>query len=274
MKVQTISITVPANREDVFGYIADVANIPHWAPVFCQSIERRDTCWQITTPIGKMFMALESDAQTGVIDLFVGEQLDEMMVTPIRVVTVPHGSAVVATYFQPHAMPLDVYRQQYRTLVSAMRGLLRRFGGGELHADSDAAPAFYPNLVTGKFYETWDFYSEQLGFQTLHECDSYVHLSHPSGAQFGLLKQEQDGTPSELVSGTDGRGFWLSLDVSDADVEYQRLCALGVPIVQSPVNKPWGERQFVVRDPNGVLICIAHRIPSFVEDSVEELVGA
>ena len=122
--------------------------------------------------------------------------------------------------------------------------------------------AFYPNLVSGYFYETWDFYTEQLGFRTVCEHDTYVHLEHPSGAQLGVLRQEIDGQPAELISGTDGRGFWLSLDVADADAEYARLVANGVPVESPPESKPWGDRQFIVRDPNGVLIAIAHRVGS------------
>lgn len=128
---------------------------------------------------------------------------------------------------------------------------------------SDSPPAangraFYPGLVTARFYETWDFYTTHLGFRTTLESDHYVQLTHPSGAQLGILRQELDGSLAELVSPTDGRGFWLGIDVADADAECARLRAAGVEIVQPPEDKPWGERHCVVRDPNGVLILIGH----------------
>lgn len=261
MKAQTLSITVPASRDEVFSYLSNVANIPHWAPQFCRSIQRYARAWRVSTPSGERYLALEADDRTGVIDFLLGEQLDEMMVFPMRVLSMPRGAAVVATYFQPCGTANENYRQDYRALLAAFRGLVRRFGGGELHADGDAAPAFYPNLVTGRLYETWDFYTSVLGFRTVAECDVYVHLQHPSGAQFGLLKEELDGTPAELVSSTEGRGFWLSLDVPDADEEHARLRSLDVPIVEGPADQPWGERRFIVRDPNGVLVWIAHQIP-------------
>jgi predicted enzyme related to lactoylglutathione lyase len=109
-----------------------------------------------------------------------------------------------------------------------MRNLVRTLGGGELHGDADARPAFYPSLVTAKFYETWDFYTAILGFKTLGECDYYVQLGHASGVQFGLHRHEFDGVPAELVSSTDGRGFWLSIRVPDADAEYSRIVKLGI----------------------------------------------
>ena len=125
-----------------------------------------------------------------------------------------------------------------------------------------APRAFYPNLVTARFYETWDFYTTQLGFRTVAEHQAYVHLAHPDGHQLGVLRHEVDGELAELVSGTDGRGFWISMDVPDADREYARLLAAGVPVAEPIENKPWGDRQFMVRDPNGVLIAIAQRLTS------------
>ncbi len=123
-----------------------------------------------------------------------------------------------------------------------------------------ARRAFYPNLVTARFYETWDFYTTHLGFRTVAEHHDYVHLAHPAGHQLGVLRHEIDGELSELVSGTDGRGFWISLDVEDVDAELARLLAAGVQVAVPIENKPWGDRQFMVRDPNGILIAIAQRL--------------
>lgn len=266
MKAQTISITVPASRDHVFNFLAEIENLPLWASQLCRRIWKVGTYRKTFTPAGEMFLSLCADARTGVIDLLLGSQLDEMAVFPMRVLSLPHGCVVTLTCLQSAGLPNELYDQQYRALLSEMRGLLRRFGGGELHAQAEGAPAFYPNLVTRKFYETWDFYSEILGFSTVAECGEYVHLAHPSGAQFGLLRDELDGAPAELISPAEGRGFWLSLDVADADAEHARLTDLGIEIAEPLCNRPWGERHFAVRDPNGVLVYIAHKIPSFVED--------
>ena len=40
----------------------------------------------------------------------------------------------------------------------------------------------------------------------------------------------------------------------------------GVDIVEGLCNRPWGLREFTVRDPNGVLIKVGHIIPAFVEE--------
>jgi catechol 2,3-dioxygenase-like lactoylglutathione lyase family enzyme len=152
------------------------------------------------------------------------------------------------------------YDLHYGALLADLRGLLTRFGDGAVDAPATSKEPFYPSLVTAKFHETWDFYTEKLGFRTVCECGDYVHLEHASGAQLGLLSHEVDGGYAELVSATDGRGFWINLEVPNADAECARLSAAGVEIVTDIADKSWGDRQFVVRDPNGVLISIAHRL--------------
>lgn len=146
-------------------------------------------------------------------------------------------------------------RATFPDLSSAMSTLV-------LDSATSAPPAsvrsFYPGLVTARFYESWDFYTTHLGFRTVEENGAYVHLQHPTGCQLALLRHETAADVPELVSATDGRGFWLGLKVANADEMHARLVAAGVPIVYAPENKPWGERHFVVRDPNGVLIYVAH----------------
>lgn len=125
--------------------------------------------------------------------------------------------------------------------------------------------SFYFGLVTEQFFETWDFYTERLGFRTLDEDDHRVLLGHPSGVCLGILRHETDEQHPELVSATDGRGFWLNLDVVDVDTIYESLCAVNVPVAQPLDSGPRGTRFFVVRDPNGVLIRVARKQSSLGE---------
>jgi uncharacterized glyoxalase superfamily protein PhnB len=57
-------------------------------------------------------------------------------------------------------------------------------------------------------------------------------------------------------------GVWVSLGVADADAEYARLRAAGAPCDVAPEDKPWGERCFVVRDPNGLGVNLCQTIPA------------
>lgn len=132
-------------------------------------------------------------------------------------------------------------------------------------SDGSATPqpevrAFFPGVVSARFHQTWDFYTEVLGFRTVSEWDTYVHLEHPSGAQISVLQHETDGHPAELVCATDGRGIWLHLEVTDAVQEHERLRAAGVPLASRLEQRRGGEHQFAVRDPNGILILVTQRV--------------
>jgi catechol 2,3-dioxygenase-like lactoylglutathione lyase family enzyme len=116
---------------------------------------------------------------------------------------------------------------------------------------------FYFGLVTAKFYETWDFYTEQLGFHTLEETDDFVLLVHASGARLGIMRHETDETYPERVSATDGRSFWLNLEVAEVRAEFERLSGAGVSVVKPLAAGRNGAQTFAVRDPNGVLILVA-----------------
>lgn len=122
--------------------------------------------------------------------------------------------------------------------------------------------AFFPGIVSARYNETWDFYTDVLGFRTVDEWDTFVHLEHPCGARISILREETDEESSELVSATDGRGLWLNLEVADLDAEYLRLAGREVTGLSSPEQRPTGERRFVLRDPNGILIFVTQRRPA------------
>jgi uncharacterized glyoxalase superfamily protein PhnB len=258
MKNRTITLTVPASRDDVFSFLAQIENLPLWASQYCRELRRVGSHWKIRTRHEELFVALVADARLGVIDLFTGECLDEMALTPIRVVSVAHGCAVTMTLFQAADESVESYEQRYQAWLIDGRVLTHRFGGGEVHGLPSAAALLYPGIVTSRFYETWDFYTEHFGFRTLRENSGYVHLIHASGAQLRIIHEELNDQFPALVSATDGRGFWLNLPSADADADYVHMIAAGVNVVSPPENTPWGEREFVVQDPNGILIFVAH----------------
>lgn len=256
---------VAADRDGVFRYLTQVENLPRWAPLLCGQLWRDGQRWLATTPGGQDYVAISSEPRTGVIDLLMGIRPDEMALLALRVVRQVSKTVVICTFIQPSGWSGDVADRYHDALLAGLRGLPARLGGGEVAEITPDAGRFHPSVVTARFHETWDFYTTHLGFRTTCENGMYVHLTHPNGAQLGLLREELDGLPAELVSAANGRGFWLSVDVADADAEYVRLCAAGVDIAEPIDDKPWGQRQFLVRDPNGILIAIAHRMAAPIE---------
>jgi catechol 2,3-dioxygenase-like lactoylglutathione lyase family enzyme len=129
-----------------------------------------------------------------------------------------------------------------------------------IHDDFPVFPAaLFTGLVTRRLYASWDFYTTRLGFRTVEERNGWVRLLHPGGAQLVLLREEADGTPAELVSATNGRGLWITLEVADAAAERAAFEQAGVPLCDVPPGRWWRAGSFAVRDPDGVLVLIAPR---------------
>jgi hypothetical protein len=128
------------------------------------------------------------------------------------------------------------------------------------HSLPTLAP-FFPGIVTARFFETWDFYTTHLNFGTIQESNRELRLVHESGVQLALLREETDGQPVELVPAMCGRGFWLGLDVADAEAVYSRLLDAGVDVA-SPLSESADKTQkrFTLRDPNGVLIFVTQKL--------------
>ena len=55
--------------------------------------------------------------------------------------------------------------------------------------------------------------------------------------------------------------FSLWLQVRDVDAEFDRLAALGVEVVEAPVDEPWGLREGRIRDPDGLMLVLIEVLP-------------
>ncbi|MBS0660139.1 MAG: VOC family protein [Verrucomicrobia bacterium] len=100
------------------------------------------------------------------------------------------------------------------------------------------------------------FLVEHFGFRQNHADaeGNYASLSHPETALSVVFVRcgcevLPPGFRDERVAGT-----ILAFTVDDLESEERRLRAAGVRFVLPIREEPWGERLFLVADPNGVLI--------------------
>jgi len=115
---------------------------------------------------------------------------------------------------------------------------------------------FDATISTNKMRQSKEFYMKHFGFQLVYESDWYIELiaaDLPIGVSFTLPQRDE----GEFFQ----KGLILSFEVDDVDAECRRLKAEGLTIIQDLVDKPWGERSFVVDDPNGVHLYIYKSIP-------------
>ncbi|WP_065333839.1 VOC family protein [Tritonibacter mobilis] len=136
---------------------------------------------------------------------------------------------------------------------------------------------FYPVIQTRNVEATAQFYQQNFGFSPAFTSDWYVHLQCDADPSVNLAIL--DGG-HETIPET-GRGLTshllLNFEVEDARAEYTRLTGRGLEVVKPLCDEDFGQRHFIVKDPNGVLIDVITPIapsPEFAAQySTEALPG-
>lgn len=113
-------------------------------------------------------------------------------------------------------------------------------------------------ISTNKLEQSRDFYRDYLGFELVFENDNYIEMLAQGSTTMGVSFVTPELSGGEKFT---AEGIILSLEAADVDTEYARLKAAGVRICEELRDKAWGERSFVINDPNGVHIYIYKAIP-------------
>lgn len=125
--------------------------------------------------------------------------------------------------------------------------------------------SYYPVLMTGDVAGTAAFYVAHFRFRPLFSSDWYVHLqsSEDKRVNLGIVDGDHDTIPQEGRGRT--TGLLINFEVRDPDAVYERAVAAGLPILRTLRDEPFGQRHFITRDPNGVLIDVIKPIPPSAE---------
>lgn len=124
---------------------------------------------------------------------------------------------------------------------------------------------YYPVIQTADVPGTTAFYREHFRFEPSFASDWYCHLQSQEDPKVNLavLQFDHETIPEE------GRrpsvGLILNFEVADVDAEFATLQTAGLPILKDLVSEPFGQRHFITRDPNGVLIDVITPIPPSAE---------
>jgi len=128
MRSATVTKVLDASRQTVFDYMADIENLPQWATEFAREMRREGDDYKVVNGLGEFFFRIESEPETGVIDMFAGPTKDAMAVFPTRAVSLPDGrTAYSFTMFQGPEMPeelLDAQRASLERELVNLEGLL------------------------------------------------------------------------------------------------------------------------------------------------------
>lgn len=134
--------------------------------------------------------------------------------------------------------------------------------------------SYYPVIMTDAVAETAAFYVAHFRFQPLFDAGWYVHLQslEEKSTNLAILECTHETIPPE------GRGrvsgLILNFEVEDVDGEYDRAQEARLPILLTLRDEAFGQRHFITRDPNGVLIDVIKPIPPAPEYADKYLAAA
>jgi catechol 2,3-dioxygenase-like lactoylglutathione lyase family enzyme len=97
-------------------------------------------------------------------------------------------------------------------------------------------------------------YVDALGFQvttTMGDPPDFALLSGQAGAGLGLVRVDEPAATTEFAC--------CYLDVAGVEALHDRCLAAGFVITHPLTRHPWGNLDFVVRDPDGHLIAVGER---------------
>lgn len=130
MRSKTETIIVNQSKNTVFSYLASVDNLPEWATEFCQRLEKRNGNYYVQScdpSAGELLFKIESDARTGVVDMFAGPNANRLGIFPVRIVGLPDGNtAVIFTMFQTDSLTDEKFEAQNQSLRRELSNLRRR----------------------------------------------------------------------------------------------------------------------------------------------------
>jgi catechol 2,3-dioxygenase-like lactoylglutathione lyase family enzyme len=104
------------------------------------------------------------------------------------------------------------------------------------------------------------FFTDTLGFECLIQARDYAYVER-EGAGIRILAHD---VPAEL--GEAHRGFAYYIDVRDLDAILEelgpKLAALPAGEVYGPVDQSYGQREVMIRAPDGNLVVFGQAIPA------------
>jgi uncharacterized glyoxalase superfamily protein PhnB len=112
-------------------------------------------------------------------------------------------------------------------------------------------------IITEKLAESKEFYSKVLDFGVTFENEFYLLMHTPNRqAEISFLLPNHPTQKPIFQTPFSGKGVYLTIEVDNVDEVYKKIKELGIKIEIEIRDEPWGDRHFVIVDPNGVGIDI------------------
>ncbi len=119
--------------------------------------------------------------------------------------------------------------------------------------------ALYPVTMSADPQSTAAFYRELLDLEPTFTSEWYVSLAAPGGdPQVATVLRDHDSVPAAFRAAP--AGTLVTVEVDSADDVRARAGAMGAPVELELRDEPWGQRHFITRDPDGLLVDVVEPI--------------
>lgn len=131
--------------------------------------------------------------------------------------------------------------------------------------------SFYPVVLTERLEETARFYERHFGFERTFSSDWYVSLKRTAAPGYELAAVDAAHETVPAAYRRSVRGLLLNFEVEDVDAEYRRLVQDGGLSPELNLRtETFGQRHFILADPNGVLIDVIQVIPTTDPEAADQ----
>lgn len=104
------------------------------------------------------------------------------------------------------------------------------------------------NQLSAKFYK-------KIGFDIVRSDDAHTVVAL-NGFDITLVNmRDEDTFARDALASDKGRGMYVYIQVGDVDATHKRLVSAGVSPATEPKDWEWGNREFIVKDPDGYKLC-------------------
>lgn len=133
---------------------------------------------------------------------------------------------------------------------------------------SEGMPWLTPYLTVSDPNRALDFYSTAFGFERAEVMEEDGQITH-AGMKYRdkTIVMFAPETACDSIAQTPAHGGFecpigLYVYVDDVDAAYRRAIEAGAKGVMEPHDMFWGDRMTSVRDPDGYVWSLAHRLPT------------
>ncbi|MFT5658727.1 MAG: putative glyoxalase superfamily protein PhnB [Gammaproteobacteria bacterium] len=114
--------------------------------------------------------------------------------------------------------------------------------------------SLFPDICSQHLPELKDFYTLLFDFEVIFEIDWYIQLKSPNddNLQLAYVKHDHPSVPAPYQRKP--QGVIITIESDDIAGFHQKAQQLNYPFIQPLRDEVWGQRHFMLEDPNNLLV--------------------